>query len=119
MQTDDGAIWAGAADGLWVSRDFGATWQRAAGLPVATVLRPGTLDVAGQSWLWAGTEEMGLWLSTDRGKTWQFGGLAGHSVYSLLGDPQRPGQVVAATESGLFNTNGLAQSRRSINLARG
>ena len=110
MQVDE-AIWAGAADGLWVSRDFGATWQRAAGLPVATVLRLGTLDVAGQSWLWAGTEEMGLWLSTDRGKTWQFGGLAGHSVYSLVGDPQRPGQVVAATESGLFNT-GVLRNRQ-------
>ncbi len=102
LQTDDGAIWAGAADGLWVSQDYGTTWQRASGMPVATVLRLGTLNVAGRQWLWAGTEEMGLWLSADGGATWRFGGLPRHSVYGLLVNAQRPEQVIAATESGLF-----------------
>jgi hypothetical protein len=103
LQTEDGAIWAGAADGLWVSRDYGASWSRVTSMPVTTVLRLGELALPdGQAlWLWASTEEDGLWLSPDRGATWRSGGLAGHTIYNLLLDPLQPDRVIAATERGL------------------
>ncbi len=107
-QTADGLIWAGAADGLWFSRDYGAVWERAAGMPEATVLRLGEVSLTGRQVLWAGTEEMGLWLSRDGGATWRFGGLSGRSLYSLFVDPWRPGRLLAATEQGLFTTAELA-----------
>lgn len=106
MQTADGAIWVGAADGLWVSRDYGVTWERPAGLPEVTVLRLGAMDLPSGQLLWAGTEEMGLWLSLDGGESWQFGGLAGHSIYNVLPDPQQVGGLIAATHLGLFKTAG-------------
>ncbi len=99
LQGEDGAIWAGAADGLWVSRDYGVTWSRAGGLPAVTVLRLGTVGPEGR--LWAGTERGGLWLQGQAGE-WQFAGLAGLSVYNLFGDPLQPGQWVAATDGGVF-----------------
>jgi ligand-binding sensor domain-containing protein len=103
LQSDDGAIWAGAADGLWVSHDYGVNWQRIEMLPSATVLRLGRVDSAqSESWLWAGTEGAGLWLSRDDGQTWVFGGLAGQSVYTLFTDSVQPNWLVAATASGMM-----------------
>lgn len=105
MQTPDGVIWAGAADGLWRSADYGAAWQRVDGLPAMTVLRLGALsmpDLTG-NWLWAGTEGKGVWLSGDGGVTWRLGGLASYSVPRLLVDPAQPGRLLAATDAGLFS----------------
>lgn len=102
LQTTDGAIWAGAADGLWLSRDYGASWEPATGMPAATVLRLGQIARGNELWLWAGAEEYGLWLSRDNGASWQFGGLAGLSIYNLLVDPAEPGRLIAATSAGIF-----------------
>lgn len=103
LQTDDGVLWAGAADGLWLSRDYGATWERAPGFPDVTVLRLGQVQAAGRRWLWAGSEGMGLWLSEEGGQRWRFGGLEGRSVYALLADRSAaPERLVAATDAGLW-----------------
>ncbi len=126
LQSDDGAIWAGAADGLWVSRDYGVTWTRINDLPQMTVIRLGRLAVPPlppdssnppftesitsplvyrpAQWLWAGAERSGWWLSRDGGATWHFAGLAGQTVYNVLLDPTRPGHLVAATAQGIFST---------------
>jgi hypothetical protein len=124
LQGDDGAIWAGAADGLWLSRDYGVTWDLAEGMARATVLQLGKLKLpmspapplqpplakqangalvyAPREWLWAGTEGAGLWLSQDLGATWRFAGLPGHSVYNVFFDPLQSRRLVAATDRGIF-----------------
>lgn len=109
LQTEGNTIWAGAADGLWASQDYGVTWQRPESMPVATVLRTGQVTVADQSWLWAGTEGAGLWLSRDNGTTWQFAGLERLSVYNLLIDPNRPDYLIAATSDGIYAVRVLVQ----------
>ena len=123
LQTDDGAIWAGAADGLWRSPDYGVTWARIESLPPAALIHLGRLAVPPPSpplrppfvfqpteakvylpheWLWAGTEGAGLWLSQDNGDTWQFAGLPRRTVYTVLFDPLQPDRLVAATDRGIF-----------------
>jgi hypothetical protein len=103
LQSDAGAMWAGAADGLWVSRDYGVEWQRMDSVPVVTVARVGQLrGPDGAVWLWAGTEGGGLWVSRDGGVTWRFGGLAGRTVYNLLVDPVESERLIAATDVGVF-----------------
>jgi ligand-binding sensor domain-containing protein len=99
-QTEDGTILAGAADGLWASTDYGVTWMRVPGMPVMTVLKIGRIEVAGASWLWAGTEGSGLWLSTDDGRSWRYGGLEGHTVYAV--HKASEGNLIAATDGGLL-----------------
>ena len=120
LQTADGAIWAGAANGLWRSTDYGAIWEQSPAIPPATILRLGQLQVppppnppplqpsnppllvyAIQRWLWAGTEGHGLWLSPDHGATWQFAGLAERTVFNLFFDPLQPRRLVAATDRGI------------------
>lgn len=94
-QTADGVIWAGAADGLWLSRDYGVVWARATGLPPVTVLRLGRT----RDFLWAGTEGAGLWWSRDGGTTWASAGLGARTVYALLDEGE---WLIAATDAGLW-----------------
>lgn len=100
-QTADGAIWAGAANGLWVSQDWGIEWRRIAELPEMTVLRIGEVLLNGESTFWTGTESDGLWTSQDGGMTWAFGALAGRTVYAVATDPE-DGVLVVATDRGLW-----------------
>jgi photosystem II stability/assembly factor-like uncharacterized protein len=104
-QADDEIILAAAADGLWASADYGATWTRAEGMPITTVIRLGSFSPSkGNTWLWAGTENDGLWLSQDGGATWQLGGLEGRTIFNLFLDPLQPNRLVAATNVGIFET---------------
>ncbi|MFO7634928.1 MAG: hypothetical protein R6W76_20445 [Caldilinea sp.] len=99
LQGDDGVLWAGAADGLWQSPDYGVTWERASALPAMTVIRLGTVDTPEGALLWAGSEDAGLWWSRDSGASWSFGGLEGRSVYTLMAVGDR---LMAATDVGVF-----------------
>jgi ligand-binding sensor domain-containing protein len=108
-QSPDGTLFAGAADGLWKSADFGASWQPIRGLPPATVIRLGEVVMEGAPLLWAGTEDSGVWLSSDGGITWRFGGLAERSVYAMVVDASAE-RLVAATDQGL-RIESLASAR--------
>ena len=101
-----GVLWAGAADGLWLSRDEGDSWTRDDSLPPVTVVNLGHLAALPPAlvdgWLWAGTESAGLWLSADQGETWRQAGLPGRTVTTVIADPRQAGRLVAATDRGIF-----------------
>ena len=98
MQSEDGAIWAGAADGLWHSDDYGVTWRHVIDIGGHTVISLGSTEFEGVSILWAGTEYSGLWISRDNGTNWVWAGLAEKSVYSVIDGEN----LVAATDQGIF-----------------
>ena len=98
-QSGDGRIWAGAANGLWFSDDYGVTWSRQRDVPQTTVIRLGMLADKG-GLLWAGTEADGLWLSRDGGATWQGAGPRRATVYALVQDVD--GEVLLATDGGVW-----------------
>jgi ligand-binding sensor domain-containing protein len=114
LQTEDGSLWAGAADGLWLSQDYGATWDLVETFPRVSVLRLGQLAAPSEAdrWLWAGAEAAGLWLSPDRGQTWRLAGLPGRTVYNLLADPLLPDRLVVATDQGIFAATVPAEAFR-------
>lgn len=104
-QTEDGTLWAGAADGLWQSRDYGVQWERNTTLPIMTVLRMGTVtDGDGAPHLWIGTEDQGWWISDNLGQEWTFAGLAGQSVFAVAVTEEAEQTLVVATDKGLFTT---------------
>ncbi len=100
LQTADGVLWAGAADGLWFSADYGVTWGQAEGAPVATVLQMGTTMLGGHSLMWAATEGRGVWISEDSGRSWTLAGLDGLTVFTVA--PDGEGSLLAATGQGLY-----------------
>lgn len=109
LQAGPEVLWAGAAGGLWLSRDEGTSWTRADTLPPVTVISLDRLAAPLSSsngpaggWLWAGTERDGLWLSADGGETWYQAGLPGRTVTAVTIDPRRPDRLVAATDRGIF-----------------
>jgi photosystem II stability/assembly factor-like uncharacterized protein len=126
LQTDEGVIWAGVADGLWASRDYGSSWQRVDSLPPVSMLRLGRVVVPPRTsvrppfaappgsspviynpreWLWAGAERAGLWVSQNNGASWRFAGLPERTVYNIFFDPLNPRRLVAATDRGIFRVD--------------
>ncbi len=98
-----GTLWAGAADGLWLSGDKGTTWVRQADIGARTVIRVGVIEQnEDRAIFWAGTESAGLWYSADGGRTWQHGGLPGRSVFRLVADPAASERLLVATDDGLY-----------------
>jgi ligand-binding sensor domain-containing protein len=98
LQSESGALWAGATDGLWVSQDYGVTWVRQEELPPVTVNRLGQMVINGRSMLWAGTEGDGMWVTVDGGARWQAVGPSGVTVYAVV---QREAQLMVATDQGI------------------
>ncbi len=105
-QSADGTLWAGAADGLWWSSDYGVTWQQIRPLAAITVVRMDSVtDAAGNLILWAGSERNGWWLSEDNGQQWQWGGLADRTVFAVATTKRAEGtQFIVATDDGIFST---------------
>ena len=67
-------------EGLWVSHDAGATWQRAGeGIPYGDVMAV----AVNAGVVWAGTEPSALFCSDDEGETWR-------ELEALLELPSRP-----------------------------
>ncbi|MGE5602295.1 MAG: HEAT repeat domain-containing protein [Nitrososphaerales archaeon] len=62
-------VYARTANGLWVSRDGGASWAHAGQLPSRPLALAVTSNAAGA--VFVGTESVGLAVSRDGGETWQ------------------------------------------------
>lgn len=110
-------VYAGTEDeGLWLSRDAGASWQPAGeGIHQANVTAV-AVSGAEAGVVYAGTEPTALFRSEDGGRSWrELEGLAGlpsadswsfppkpwtHHVRAIAADPTRAGAVFVAVEAG-------------------
>lgn len=105
----DGVVWAvtSRGDGLFRSRDGGASWQRTGeNLEHFRVLAV-AVDPVRPEIVYAGTAFGGIFRSTDGGSTWAPSnqGLASYSetrVKLLQVDSRTPRRVFAATDTGLY-----------------
>ncbi len=112
-----GAAENGSHDVVWVGTGepalaFGRPWARGGGipgLPSGTISGIGLLTATGPAtggpWDVQAVEESPTvpgWSSS----------LRGHGTYRIVGDPAKPGRVVAATTNGLYLTNGTDGWRR-------
>lgn len=96
----------GFGDGVYRSRDGGATWERRGlaasehiGKIVVHPARPDTVWVAAQGPLWSPGGERGVYKTTDGGATWRqvLGGGEWTGATDLLIDPRDPDLLYAAT----------------------
>lgn len=100
----------GYGDGVYLSRDGGATWTNM-GLARSEHIGKIVIDprdsevvyVAAQGPLWSGGDERGLYKSTDGGATWAkvLGGGEHTGVTDLVMDPRDPDVLYAATHQRL------------------
>jgi photosystem II stability/assembly factor-like uncharacterized protein len=102
---DSRVIAAGGENGLWLTRDGGATWERVTPWdnlkldPVVSL----TFDSRDSKILYAGTPHL-AWKTTDGGATWQMiheRMLDDSDVFSILVDNQRTSRIFAATCGGI------------------
>jgi photosystem II stability/assembly factor-like uncharacterized protein len=110
---------AGAADGVFLSRDGGETWRRISPeeneelRPVVAL----TFDPFHSDTLYAGTTHL-PWRTMDGGATWQSihdGMLDDSDVFSISVNPTRPPIVYASACSGAYRSN--TAGRQWIKLA--
>jgi len=105
---DPNIIAAGAAEGVFLSRDGGDTWEhtgRADSIyphPVVSL----TFDPQDRNTLYAGTPHL-AWKSSDGGSTWRRlskGMLADSDIFSIHVDPGRRTRVFAGACSGVYRS---------------
>lgn len=104
-------------NGVFVSRDGGATWSAAAnGLRDTVVFA--VLAPAGSGFVYAGTQGDGVFRSADRAQSWTSSstGLNASIVYSLAADASSPGTLYAGTTDGVRkSSDGGASWQPSVN----
>ncbi len=92
---------AAARNGLFISRDAGATWQQAAnGLPQAPMA---DLAMVGDVWV-ASPATGGLYISNDSGRTWdRLSGTVAEGVFSAVAAQPGAASVLAASSDGVYS----------------
>jgi photosystem II stability/assembly factor-like uncharacterized protein len=103
-------LFAGSPNGLWRSRDWGGTWERARAEPAHTILPLGPRVYAGG--------EKGVLVSEDFGNTWTDQGLE-TAVLGILPSryPLSDPTVFAGTASGLLKSEDGGKTFRPTPLA--
>jgi hypothetical protein len=101
---DAGTVYAGTADGLFVSRDAGTTWSRAGTALAGVSVRAVDVSSVDPNFLAVGTYGTGVQRSFDGGATWTVAstGLQPPQVRSLAVDDANPDVLYAATSTGGF-----------------
>jgi len=115
---DSGSILlAMARNGLYISRDFGATWERAAaGLPAATVLA----FAANGPVFAAAMQTGGLYISGDSGRTWdRVSGAVSDARFTSVQSSAEPGVFFVASElDGVYRVQWPGRGAEDSNQAK-
>lgn len=106
--SDHNILVAGALDGVYRSRDAGATWERISpeGHPDLKNIESTAIDPQNPDVIYAGTFHL-PWKTEDGGKNWHRinqGVLDDSDVFSILVDPQMPSVVYASACSGIYKS---------------
>ncbi len=117
---DTAIVHVATSQGLWQSRDQGATWSHGVRGFVATWVRAIAVHPSTPSTLYAGTGNNGLWKSVDSGLSWEAkdaGHEAHQSVFDLVIDPLAPDTIYAATLRGVLKSTDGGDLWQSFNNA--
>ena len=109
---DSQVIAAGARDGVHLSRDQGATWNRISPLenkelqPIMSL----AFDPTNDKTIYAGTPHL-PWKTTDGGATWRSihrGMIDDSDILSLIVNPKHPSQLFIGACSGIYRSDNSA-----------
>lgn len=106
--SDHKILVAGALDGVYRSRDAGASWERISpeGHPDLKNIESTAIDPQNPDVIYAGTFHL-PWKTDDGGKNWyriNQGVLDDSDVFSIIIDPQMPSVVYASACSGIYKS---------------
>ena len=106
--SDHNILVAGALDGVYRSRDAGATWEHISpeGHPDLKNIESTAIDPQNPNVIYAGTFHL-PWKTDDGGKNWHRinqGVLDDSDVFSIIIDPQMPSVVYASACSGIYKS---------------
>jgi photosystem II stability/assembly factor-like uncharacterized protein len=108
--TDNDTIWVGTArQGVLVSRDGGATWQRDSGIPERHPISDIEVDPLNSAKVYVGTQQT-FYLTRNNGESWERrgGNLPAGDYNSIVINPNNTNEIFAA--SAQENRDGLFRS---------
>jgi photosystem II stability/assembly factor-like uncharacterized protein len=117
--SDHNTLVIGALDGVFWSRDAGATWQRmspenpevTANYSIMKNFVSVAIDPQNPEVVYGGTRHL-AWKTSDGGKNWKSihdGMLDDSDVFSIIVDPKNPQRVYASACSGIYKSDNAAE----------
>ena len=107
-QRDSSTLAAGTAQGIWVSHDGGAKWNRISKpwlhemrVVTAVAFAPNDSKV-----IYAGTPHL-PWKTSDEGENWESiheGMIDDSDIFSIYVDPRKPSRILLSACSGIYRT---------------
>ncbi|MBV9216912.1 MAG: hypothetical protein JO053_12125, partial [Acidobacteria bacterium] len=114
---DPNILLAGTIDGVWQSKDSGASWEKIQSPTMPVNVDSLAMDPRNTSTLYAGT----WWRpykSTDSGKSWRLikeGMIDDSDVFAVTLDPRNPEHIVASACSGIYESFDAGDLWKKIN----
>ena len=103
---DPNILWVGTVNGVWMSKNSGADWEKPVSTSTPVNVDVVTMDPRNTSTIYAGTWWR-AYKTTDAGKNWRLiknGMIDDSDVFAINLDPRNPDHVVASACSGIYES---------------
>lgn len=103
---DPGVLLAGTTNGVWMSKNSGADWEKISSSTMPVNVDSLAMDPRNNSTMYAGTWWR-AYKTTDAGKNWRLiknGMIDDSDVFAITVDPRNPNYVIASACSGIYDS---------------
>jgi len=104
--SDPGVLLAGTTNGVWLSKNSGADWEKISSPTMPINIDSLAMDPRNTSTIYAGTWWR-AYKTTDSGKSWRLikdGMIDDSDVFAITVDPRNPEYVIASACSGIYDS---------------
>ena len=113
---DPNILWVGTVNGVWMSKNSGADWEKPASTTAPVNVDALTMDPRNTSTMYAGTWWR-AYKTTDAGKNWRLiknGMIDDSDVFAVNLDPRNPEHVIASACSGIYESQNAGELWQKI-----
>ena len=113
---DPNIILVGTTNGVWVSKNSGADWEKPSSSTMPINVDALAMDPRNESTIYAGTWWR-AYKSTDAGKTWKLikdGMIDDSDVFAVNLDPRNPEHIIASACSGIYESRNAGEKWAKI-----
>src|ERR1035437_9812051 len=110
-QYDPNELLAGTIDGVWISKDSGASWEKIPSATMPVNVEALAMDPRSTSTIYAGTWWR-AYKSNDAGRNWRLirdGMIDDSDVFAVTLDPRNPEHVIASACSGIYESQNAGE----------
>ena len=113
---DPNTIMAGTTNGVWISKNSGAEWEKISSATMPINIDSLAIDPRNTSTIYAGTWWR-AYKSKDSGKNWRLikdGMIDDSDVFAVTIDPRNPDHIISSACSGIYESNNAGEKWSKI-----